>query len=1223
MKKLFVGIIALAVMFASCDTSTSLGGGGETENGTLVGTFMLGSSPENLKNDSQFTIGTMVMPPEAPQGVTWEVEQSVPNLVIYYEPEVPAGSLTVVANNEGRTGTITITATTVGLQANGQPATATRTVAIVAELPPEPLHWHFRDQITNINGVDWGGNPQNTNAELENGLTLLAANRSMDWEPASNHAIGRPPYSPPHRFEATIGAIRPQGTTAITNPFARIESVQGPFELVIHYHAASATTERWIIFSTDGGATFERSTGTSQDRTGSDMLIESTFLYLGDGEVDVTLGVGGGGLRIFDIRINPLDPNDLYFPVTGVTLNHDEYLLDLEDADRQTVQLTATVQPSFATEQGVAWESSDTGVATVVDGLVTAVGDGIAIITVETIGFKDDGTTRATATVEITVVEGYVYVIGVTLNTTAQTINRGATFELIPTVQPSNATTQGVTWRSSNIGVATVGADGIVTAHAIGTTTITVTTEGLRVDETSATAEAVITVTATESNLPLHWNFHDPHPDAIIDENGDPWYASNANRNVNAHYMYGLVLLAGQRPMSWRATQNPDPAPDGVTHEFPSTQGAIQFGGPDDQWFARIEGVQGPFRLALSYNAGTNSLPARRLTVSFDGGATVIDTSPTLQDGTSGSNRQVEYIVSYAGSDVITVLLGAIGGVRVNDIRIVPLDLGNIPVTGVTLNHTEYLLDLSDDDNLTVQLNATVQPAHATERDVTWSTSDINVATVVDGLVTAVGDGIAVITATSVGFKADGTTRATATAEITVVAGYIDVTGVTLNTAAQAVNRGADFQLVATVEPGNATTRGVTWRSSNIGVATVDADGLVTAHALGTATITVTAVGLQADGEPATAEAVITVAATESNLPLHWDFRNEAITNEQGVLWGGNPQDTNAHVGNGLVLLGTNRTMDWNRNQNPLAGDRVEGVHRFPATQGEIRPQGGTPITSPFARIEGVQGPFDLVLNYNARSDNNQQRWIIISTDGGATSTDSTPTTNNGEPQSNRQVEFVFRYEGTGVVTITLGADGGLGINDIRIVPIESNGDIPDPPPSLPLHWDFRDPIVDVDGDTWGGNPQNTNADLGNGLTVLAANRTMDWEPNQNPLTGDRIEGAHRFPATQGAIRPGGGTAITTPFVRIENVQGPFELILNYNAGSDNNTQRWIIISTDGGVTSTNSTQTTNNGEQQSNRQVESTFRYEGTGVVTVTLGVGGGGLRLHDIRLEPLTAGD
>ena len=131
--------------------------------------------------------------------------------------------------------------------------------------------------------------------------------------------------------------------------------------------------------------------------------------------------------------------------------------------------LTATVAPANATNKKVTWKSSNAAVATVdAAGKVTAVKAGEATITVTT----EDGAKTAACKVTVT-----MPVSGVTLNKTALTLNIGANETLTATVAPANATNKKVTWKSSNAAVATVDANGKVTAVKAGEATITVTTE--------------------------------------------------------------------------------------------------------------------------------------------------------------------------------------------------------------------------------------------------------------------------------------------------------------------------------------------------------------------------------------------------------------------------------------------------------------------------------------------------------------------------------------------------------------------------------------------------------------------------------------------------------------------------------------------------------------------------------------------------------------------------
>ena len=168
------------------------------------------------------------------------------------------------------------------------------------------------------------------------------------------------------------------------------------------------------------------------------------------------------------------------YPVTGVSLNKTSASL----TEGETITLTATVNPDNATNKNVSWKSSNTSVASVVDGKVTALKAGTTTITVTT----EDG--NKTATCNITVNAKVYPVTSVSLNKTSASLTEGETITLTATVNPDNATNKNVSWKSSNTSVASV-VDGKVTALKAGTTTITVTTE-----DGNKTATCNITVNA-------------------------------------------------------------------------------------------------------------------------------------------------------------------------------------------------------------------------------------------------------------------------------------------------------------------------------------------------------------------------------------------------------------------------------------------------------------------------------------------------------------------------------------------------------------------------------------------------------------------------------------------------------------------------------------------------------------------------------------------------------
>ena len=178
---------------------------------------------------------------------------------------------------------------------------------------------------------------------------------------------------------------------------------------------------------------------------------------------------------------------------------------------------------------------------------------------------------------------------------------------------------------------------------------------------------------------------------------------------------------------------------------------------------------------------------------------------------------------------VITAIMGV--GCKNND------NPRKYDVMGVTLNKSEITLELIGD---TEQLFATIEPAKATNKGVSWTSSHTNVAEVNnDGLVTAKGEGESTITVTTDDWGCQASCQVTVPKQPPVI---IPVTGISLDVTDAMLYAGGTLQLNATIEPDHATNKQVKWSSSEYNVANVNFSGLVTASDFGETTITVTTV---------------------------------------------------------------------------------------------------------------------------------------------------------------------------------------------------------------------------------------------------------------------------------------------------------------------------------------------------------------------------------------------
>lgn len=194
-------------------------------------------------------------------------------------------------------------------------------------------------------------------------------------------------------------------------------------------------------------------------------------------------GVKEGKAVIKAITSNGLEATcevTVVVPVESISLDRNSVSL----APGETATLTASVLPQNAGNKTVFWVTSASNVATVEQGVVTAVGAGSAVISV----VCEDGRLEASCTVTVTAPE--IPVSGIALNETQATLEIGGTVVLKATVTPADATDQTIAWSSSDSSVAVVNEHGIVTAIAAGTATITATSAG------GQTASFVVAVNA-------------------------------------------------------------------------------------------------------------------------------------------------------------------------------------------------------------------------------------------------------------------------------------------------------------------------------------------------------------------------------------------------------------------------------------------------------------------------------------------------------------------------------------------------------------------------------------------------------------------------------------------------------------------------------------------------------------------------------------------------------
>jgi uncharacterized protein YjdB len=375
-----------------------------------------------------------------------------------------------------------------------------------------------------------------------------------------------------------------------------------------------------------------------------------------------------------------------------------------------------------------------------------------------------------------------------------------------------------VTWASTNPGVATVNANGLVSGVAAGAATVMVACEG---QSTPVAITVTVVPVASVAVSPASANVIVDQSVQLTatpkDASGNPlsgrtvtWATSSAavasvsgNGLVTGGSAGTATITASSEGRSGTATITVTPVPVASVSVSPAS--------------ATILLGQTAQLTATPKDANGSALTGRIVTwASSAPGVASVSASGLVTGVAAGSATLTATSEGKSGTASITVTIVPVAAVAVTPAA------PNIRVGG------------------TVQLTATTKDSAGnllTGRVVTWASSVPAVATVsATGLVTGVAAGTITITATSEGKSG------TATVTVTIP----PVASVAVSPSSSSLQIGGTVQLTATTKDsaGNVLTgRVVTWASSAPAVATVSASGLVTAVAAGSATLTATSEG--------------------------------------------------------------------------------------------------------------------------------------------------------------------------------------------------------------------------------------------------------------------------------------------------------------------------------------------------------------------------------------------
>ncbi len=610
-------------------------------------------------------------------------------------------------------------------------------------------------------------------------------------------------------------------------------------------------------------------------------------------------------------------------PIDAVDIDIEQDSVTLPIGAR--IQLNTAVNPVNADDAKLTWQSSDTSIATVsVSGAVTAKKPGTVRITAT----AKDGKIRSSCTLKVA--EPPVAVTSVTLDRTLLNLTVGDTAKLNAVVRPADASDQSVAFAVSDASVASVSADGVVTAKAPGKAYVTVTTldGGFSVS---------CTVNVTDGRVPVTSIVLE---DTLIYLNVGSTFLLNAEvRPANADnkavvFTSSDANIAGVNADGMITAKNPGKA------------------------YITASALDNGMSIVCTVNVGEAYVPVRSITldrtlINLKEGETTRITASI--DPENATNPQISYwsddssIADVDENGVITAkkagkALITASAENLTVSATVNVVSSYVAPTAVVIDRT--LITLTEGEIF--QLSAEVRPANVEDPTVVWTSDKPDVASVDGyGVVTAKKAGKAYVTAAT----ADGKFSISCT--VNVDPAKVAVNAVVIDKTLYDTYVGDMIQIRAEVRPANAENRLVVWTVDRPDVVSVDQYGVVTALKPGKAYVTVTTV----DGGYHVS-ATINVAADRGVLPTALLLEPTLIELEPGTTayLRATVNPSNA-VPDGTLVWSCDDPKTVTVDQNGLVTAKKAGkcIVRVSTADGKLTASCSVIVPSGTAKVQGVE----------------------------------------------------------------------------------------------------------------------------------------------------------------------------------------------------------------------------------------------------------------------------
>lgn len=515
---------------------------------------------------------------------------------------------------------------------------------------------------------------------------------------------------------------------------------------------------------------------------------EDTGLVTAVGEGTTRVGVltdDGGYEAYCEIHVS----SDGQVALTDISLN--KSTTSLKVGEKET--LKATITPSYATNADIIWSSTNSGIASVTDGVVTGVSDGVATITASAGG--------KSASCEVTVRDGKAKTISVSPGT--KTVNLNKQVQFYATVGPEDTDDKTVTWSSTEPSVATIDSQtGLATSRKEGTTTIVATAnDGSGVKGTAelvVSAEAIYyeykKVTSELSDYTGQFLF-------VYEQNQSIFNGNLETLDAIGNVLTGITIINN--------TIESTPTIDNAAFTIEPMSGGYSIKNTLNKY---ISGTSGSNKL------NTNDTPQlNTITVASTGNVTVKSNTSILTYNTSSGQNRFRYMKSNSGSIQLYKYTESKAEV--------PVTVTGLTKTGSLQKSIYYENEKFSPTGLTITANMSDGSSKNVTSEMTWTPSTMTLG----------------VTSVTGSYVADGITHTVVVDGITVKpVPVIDLISISFASESKEMKVGDSETLVLTYNPTDATNKEVTYTSSNTKVATVSANGVLSAVAKGKTKITAT-----------------------------------------------------------------------------------------------------------------------------------------------------------------------------------------------------------------------------------------------------------------------------------------------------------------------------------------------------------------------------------------------